>query len=315
MLNRRYLRIKVMQALYAYFQGDVSDIRQAEKRLFVDVGKIYDLYIYLMQLLLEVRSHAERVIEDSKLKRLPTAEDLTPNLKFIQNKFLQKLADNKRLQSEVRNRKVSWQDEGEMVKKMFNLIKTSEEYADYMKSDNESFRSHKSFIEDVYKHFIAGFELMHSMFEERNINWADDIDFVHAMVVKTISNYSESNSPEEGLLELYKDEKDDKAFMSELLTKTILHDKENAKFVAEKTKNWEVDRIALMDILLMKMAITEVLRISNVPVKVSLNEYIEISKMYSTPKSKIFINGVLDKLVADFKEKELIKKTGRGLVE
>jgi N utilization substance protein B len=315
MLNRRYLRIKVMQALYAYFQSDVKDLNKSEKQLLSSIHKIYDLYLYLLSLLLEIRDHAERVLEDAKSKRLPTAEDLSPNKKFIENKFLIQLSKNAVLQKELNARKISWQNEPELIKKIFNAIRSSDEYSQYLASDNDSYKSHKNFIEDVYKHEIAGLEAVHNLFEEIDIYWTDDIDFVNVMVIKTINSYSESATQHEGLFKLYKDAEEDKEFVEELFRKTIIHEETNEKYIGDKTKNWEVDRIAMMDVLLMKMAITEVLHFPSIPVKVSLNEYIELSKMYSTPKSKLFINGILDKLVMDFKTNKQIKKVGRGLME
>lgn len=315
MLNRRHLRIKVMQALYAYFQSDVKDLNKSEKQLLISIDKIFDLYLYLLSLLLEIRDHAENVLNEAKNKRLPTAEDLNPNTKFIENKFLIQLSKNSVLKKEIAAKKISWQNDPELVKKIFNSIRSSEEFTSYMTSDNNSYKSHKNFIEDVYKHHIAGFELLHNLFEDLNIYWADDIDFVNSMVIKTINLYNENSGDSEGLFKLYKDESEDKEFVKDLFRKTIIHDQENEKFIGDKTKNWEVERIAMMDVLLMKMAITEVLHFTGIPIKVSLNEYIELSKMYSTPKSKIFINGILDKLVFDFKETNKIKKTGRGLME
>ncbi len=315
MLNRRYLRIKVMQALYAYFQSDVKDLVKSEKQLLLSINKIYDLYLYLMSLLLEIRDHAENVLEDAKNKQLPTAQDLAPNRKFVENKFFKQLSQNTVLQKDLNTYKISWQNEPELIKKIFNAIRSSEEYEKYLASDDNSYASDKNFIEDIYKHHIAGYELLHSLFEELNIYWADDIDFVNVMVIKTINTYPETANTSQGLFKLYKDAEEDKEFVVELFRKTILYEETNEKYIGDKTKNWEVDRIAMMDVLLMKMAITEVLHFNNIPVKVSLNEYIELSKMYSTPKSKLFINGILDKLVMDFKSNQQIKKVGRGLME
>ncbi len=315
MLNRRYLRIKVMQALYGYFQSDEKDLGKGEKEMFNSIDKIYDLYIYLISVIIELRDVAENISEDAKTKRLPTKEDLNPNKKFIDNQLIKQLSENISLKREMTQRKITWQTEGELIKKIFLAVKNSEEYSKYMSSEVASYEADRDFIAEAFKHCIADFELLNHFFEEKSIHWIDDIRLVHSMVVKTITSFKENSEPTFSLMPLYKDAEDDKQFVKDLYRKTALQDKETEKLIAEKTKNWEVDRIAMMDVLLMKMAIAEILDFSSIPVKVTLNEYIEISKLYSTPKSKIFINGILDKLVVDFKSQNKLAKTGRGLME
>lgn len=315
MLNRRYLRIKVMQALYAFFQSDNKDLAKGERELFHNIERIYDLYLTMLLLLVEIRDLAENSAEEGKNKRLPSAHDLDPNRKFIENRFLKQLASNQQLRKQVTNRKLSWQVDAELVKKVFNQVRGSELYAAYMNSGESSFRADADFIAEMYKDFIAEFELLEHHFEEKSIYWVDDYYLVNAMVIKTIQTFEEHRGENQNLMSLYKDEEEDKQFIVELYRKTVISDKDNEKYIGDKTKNWEVDRIAMMDVLLMKMAITEILNFPSIPVKVTLNEYIEISKLYSTPKSKGFINGILDKLVIDFRQEQKIKKTGRGLIE
>ena len=315
MLNRRYLRIKVMQALYAFIQSPDKDMAKGEKNLHNNISKIYDLYIHLLMLLGEIRDHAANTLEEAKNKHLPTPADINPNTRFIDNVVFKQLAANRNLEREIRERKISWQGESEMIKKIFQQIRDGESFKSFLASSDTSYKTQRDLIINIYSEFISGNETLEYYFEEKNIYWVDDIDFVNAMVIKTISALTESSDENTPLMKLYKDEEDDKKFMVDLFRKTILNDEESEKFIGEKTKNWEMDRIAMMDVLLMKMAITEILNFNNIPVKVSLNEYIEISKEYSTPKSKIFINGILDKLVADFKANDTIKKVGRGLME
>jgi transcription antitermination protein NusB len=315
MLNRRYLRIKVMQALYAFFQSDNKDMGKGEREMFHNIEKIYDLYIIMLLLLIDIRDVAENSMEDAKNKKLPTSEDLDPNTKFIENRFIKQLAANQQLLKQASNRKVSWQNDMELVKKVFNQVRSSAEYGRYMNSSENSYKEDAAFVIDIYKRYIAEFELLEHHFEEKSIYWADDFHLVNAMVVKTIQSFEESRGEHMVLMPLYKDEEEDRQFIVDLYRKTILHDKENEQYIGEKTQNWEVERIAMMDVLLMKMAITEILNFSSIPVKVTLNEYIEISKLYSTPKSKGFINGILDKLVIDFKEQQKFRKAGRGLIE
>ncbi|MGB3947299.1 MAG: transcription antitermination protein NusB [Bacteroidia bacterium] len=304
-----------MQALYGFFQSDNKDLPKAERELFNGIDKIYDLYIYQLAFLVELKHVATSLMEDAKNKRLPTKDDLEPNLKFIENKFINQLAENIHLKREMNNRKISWNNEYELVKKVFNLIKASDEYGKYMNVSDNSYKTDRKFIGEIFKEYVADYELLNHLYEERNLHWGDDIYIVNPMIVKTIEGFKEDATPEFPLLPLYKDREEDEQFMKELFRQTAINDEETKKLIGEKTKNWEVERIAMMDVLLMQMAITEVLHFSSIPVKVTLNEFIEISKMYSTPKSKVFINGILDKLVADFKAENKLTKTGRGLME
>lgn len=311
MLNRRYLRIKTMQALYSYFQQDRPDIGLHEKELFKSLDKIYDLYIYVLVLLNDMHHTAHLVLEENKNKRLPSKEDLDPNLKFIQNAILVSLSESGELRRELTNRKISWQNDFDLVRKLFLELRNSDLYKNYMANESRSVKEDKQFLTSVVTEFLYEHDLLNHLFEEKNIHWADDTYGAFSMVAKTI----ESFTTEFKLLPLFKDAEDDKQFISTLFRKTIAGDKEYESLIDAKTKNWELDRIAAMDILLMKMAIAEFLNVSNVPVKVSLNEYIDISKEYSTPNSRTFINGVLDKIIADLKRDNKIQKTGRGLME
>ena len=304
-----------MQALYAFFQSDNKDLPKAERELFNGIDKIYDLYIYQLAFLVELKHVATSLMEDAKNKRLPTQEDLDPNLKFLENKFINQLSENIHLKREMNNRKISWNNEYELVKKVYNIIKASEEYGKYMNVSDNSYKTDRKFIGEIFKEYIADYELLNHVYEERNLHWGDDIYIVNPMIVKTIESFKEDSNPDFPLLPLYKDREEDEQFMKELFRETAINDEETKKLIGEKTKNWEVERIAMMDVLLMQMAITEVLHFSSIPVKVTLNEFIEISKMYSTPKSNVFINGILDKLVGDFRAANRLTKTGRGLME
>jgi N utilization substance protein B len=315
MLNRRYLRIKVMQALYGFFQSDTRDLGRSERELFANIDKVYDLYIYQLAFFLELQHVANVMIEEAKEKHLPTKEELDPNRKFIDNKFLQQLAENIHLKREMNNRRINWNNEFELVRKVYNTIRGSEMYSEYMNNPVHDYKTDRNFMISVFKEFIADYELVNHIYEEKNLHWGDDIYLVNPMVVKTIESFKEDVEPDFHLMSLYKDREDDMDFVKDLFRQTAIRNEENEKLIGDKTKNWEVERIALMDVLLMKMAITEVLHFSNIPVKVTLNEFIEISKMYSTPKSKIFINGILDKLIADFKRENKLNKMGRGLME
>ena len=315
MLNRRYLRIIVMKALYGFFQSDTRDLAKSEKELFRNIDKIYDLYIYQLAIFQELRHVASIILEEAKGKHLATSANLNPNLRFVENKFIAQLTENIHLQREINNRKISWDNEFELIKRIYNDIKASEYYWKYMNVSDNSYKTDRSFILAVFKENIAEFELLNHLYEERNLNWGDDIYIVNPMIVKTIESFKEEATPDFKLLPLYKDKEDDAEFVKELFAQTALRNEEIEKLIKDKTKNWEIERIAMMDVLLMKMAISEIIHFSNIPVNVSLNEYIEISKIYSTPKSNAFINGILDKLVADLKAADKVNKMGRGLME
>lgn len=304
-----------MQALYAFFQSDNKDMAKGERELFMGIDKIYDLYIYQLAFLVELQHVANVLSEDAKNKKLPTSNDLNPNLKFIENKFITQLAENIHLKREMNNRKISWNNEFELVKKVFNNIKASEEYTKYMALTDNSYQTHLDFAIEIFKENMADFELLNHFYEEKNLNWGDDIYLVNPMVVKTIESFKENAQPDFSLFPLFKDKEEDEQFIKDLFRQTILREPETKKLIADKTKNWEVERIAMMDVLLMKMAVTEIMHFPSIPVKVSLNEFIEISKIYSTPKSKVFINGILDKLLLDLKTEGKLNKVGRGLME
>jgi N utilization substance protein B len=300
-----------MQTLYSYFQQEKPDIVFYEKELFKSLDKIYDLYLYILVLFTDIHHTALLVTEENKNKRLPSKEDLEPNLRFIENVVLVSLTRSEELKKEVANRKISWQSDFDLVRKLYAELRATDLYKNYMASATPSVKEDKQFLISLATEFLYEHDLLNHLFEEKNIHWADDTFGAFSMVSRTFENFTGVLK----LVPLYKDKEDDTQFVSTLFRKTIAGDKEYDKLIDEKTKNWELDRIAAMDILLMKMAIAEFMNASNVPVKVSLNEYIDISKEYSTPNSKTFINGVLDKIIADLKRDNKIQKTGRGLME
>lgn len=303
-----------MQALYSYFQSGNTDLAKAEKEMFQQIEKVYDLYVYVLVLLTDIHHAATLVIEENKNKRLPSKEDLNPNTKFIDNSILVQLSANEQLKKEIANRKVSWQNDLDMVRKLFSEIRNGDDYKAYMSSGQQSAKEDKSFIELMIRNHIADNQLLEFWLEEKNIFWTDDIFLVLTNVLKTIESADDAEGKIK-LAPLYKDPEDDKLFARTLFSKCIAYNQQAEEMISAKTQNWEIERIAFLDVLLMKMALTEVLYLTNIPVKVSLNEYIEIAKQYSTPKSKVFINGILDKAIAELKEKGEVKKTGRGLLE
>lgn len=313
MLNRRHLRIKVLQALYAYFQSNSDNYMKSENEMMQAIDHIYDLYIYLLLSFEEVKRQAERRIEENKNKLRPSEEDLNPNLKLVHNKVIALLEENINLRHASEELKVNWvgDENQELFRKMFIEIRESETFFEFMNNDIEGFEEDKAFALALFKEEIANFPHLYNFFEEKRIDWLDDIDLACNMVIKTVKGFEEGG--ENDILPLYKDPEDEKVFIKTLLKETIQRNKENEILIDELTSNWELDRIAKMDVLLMKMAITEMQVFNNIPTKVTLNEYIEISKFYSTPKSNGFINGVLDKAISRLEKEGKINKIGRGL--
>lgn len=315
MLNRRHLRIKVLQALYAFFQDEEAEMGKAERQLMFSVTKFHELYIYLLAIL--QRLHLLRVekMEMARKRRVPTDEDLNPNLRFVENPFLVELSANKALNKAVETYKIQWdEDRLAIVKDAYQKMLGLPEYQGYMSGEGEM--NDQQIVTKVLKECIANNELIQHHLDEMSIFWVDDLDLASSMAIKTIKAWKKVEEEGKGeVLGLYKDEKEEKDFVEKLFRNTILESAEHEELIGEKTKNWDLDRIAYMDMLLMKMALTEARTFKSIPTKVTMNEYLELSKYYSTPKSNAFINGVLDKLFAEMKEDGRIKKIGRGLLE
>lgn len=315
MLNRRHLRIKVLQTLYAFTQSNNSNLVAGEKELLHGVDKMYDLYIYYLTMFDSFTHFAELKMEEAKRKRFAKEEDLNPNLKFINNRFIALLKENYAIKNASIATKINWSGdvEQDVLKKLYNSLTQNEIYIDYMDSEEQSFEEDKNFIVKLFRKEICNFELLLHFFEEKSIYWQDDIDLVCSMVIKTLKMFKSPEDVDKEILPLYKDDEED--FIKELFRKGLKNLEENYTIIAEQTKNWESDRIALMDRLLMNLAITEAQAFPYIPTNVTLNEYIEISKFYSTPKSNSFINGVLDKIFTAMQKDGSIKKIGRGLIK
>jgi N utilization substance protein B len=302
-----------MQVVYAWLNDEGSDLSKAEKSLWFNIDKSYDLYHYLMSLLLEVRKYAQERIDIAASKILPTYEDLHPNTRFVDNRVLVQMNDNTSLIQYIARKKLSWTDHDEVVKKLYHAVMGSDYYKKFMKQEEISYADEKQLVIDILTNEFENLELMYHVLEEQNIFWNDDIEFVISMILRTIDRFRESNPVGGNMLPLFKNE-DDREFAKTLLRKIIVRYDEYKTLIEKHTRNWEIDRIALMDIQLMVMAIAEMVEFPEIPIKVTLNEYIELAKFYSTNKSNEFINGILDKIIVELKEDKKIVKTGRGLI-
>ena len=312
MINRRHIRVKVMQSVYAMLQSHNDDIIREEKLLKHSVLKMFDLYALNMQLLVEIQKLAAKKIALSKKKILATESDLKPNTKFINNKVILTVSESVSLDGFIAlNNLNNWEENNEYVKIIFEELQKSDLYKNYLALEEDSFKLDKIFVLDFFKEIIAPNEKLAEYYEDNMISWADDIPFVNTWVVKTLSKQKAGGLFVLG--SLYKD-KDDEDFVSQLFRKTVLKQAEYEKDIAKKTPNWESDRIAEIDMILIKMSITEFINFPSIPTRVTINEYIEISKDYSTSKSSYFINGVLDKISKEFIANKKIVKIGRGLI-
>ena len=301
-----------MQSIYAMQQSHNDDIIREEKFLKHSILKMFDLYVLNFQLIIEVQKLAAKKIALSKKKILATKEDLKPNTKFLENKLINTISESISLESYLElNKLINWELDNEYVKIVFEELQKSDLYKKYLDTLEDSFKIDKAFVMDFFKEIIAPNEKLAEYYEDKMISWVDDIPFVNTWVVKSLSKHK--NDQTFTLGSLYKD-KDDEDFVSELFKKTILKHKEYEIDITDKTPNWETDRIADIDMILIKMAITEFLNFPSIPTRVTINEYIEIAKDYSTSKSSYFINGVLDKISKEFTKDKRIVKIGRGLL-
>jgi N utilization substance protein B len=316
LVNRRYLRVKVFQALYSYFRTEGADLQKIERQLFDSVNELNDLYLHLVALIIEMESVSREILESNRRKQLPSPEDLKPNMRFVENRVFKILKESEELAMILERANISWSEEHDDLRRAFKQFRTEDAFILYMTREDNNIQTDKAIIEVLFKEKLGLNDVIHASLEEKNIFWRDDLPYAALGLIKTIQGVSEDQKVGIGFLaDLYKNKKEDQSFAKELLRKTVDFSDEYGEIVAAKSDNWETERIALLDMLLMKMALTELEHFPTVPVKVTLNEYIELAKIYSTPKSKYFINGVLDKLVAEFKESKRIDKRGRGLIE
>ena len=312
MINRRHIRVKVMQSVYATLQSQNDDLTKEEKFLIHSIEKMADLHALLLNLFVEVQEMASKYIEITKKKHLASATEKNPSTKFINNQVINIFKESVSLNDYIEKKKLNnWKTDDEFVRVVWDLIRESKAYEDYLKSDENSFKDDKKFILEVFKNIIAPNEKLADYFEGQHISWVDDIPFVNTWIVKDINGLKESKSFV--LSALYKDE-DDEKFVLNLYRKVVLNQEKYDKDIDDKTPNWDTERIANIDMILMKMAICEFLEFPSIPTKVSMNEYIEISKDYSSKKSSYFINGVLDKILKELITSKRIQKIGRGLL-
>lgn len=315
MLNRRHLRIKALQNIFAWHMTDKKDIPGRLKGLMQSIDSVYEMYIRMLSLLVDVTQYTSYDAEERANLKLPTAADLNPNKKLLKNKFALLLQENSEFIAAVEKYKVNWHSDLGFLKGIFIKLKASSEYQQYLDAPGGELESEKEIIRFIFRKIILKDANVIQAFEDKFINWSVDREVMQGMVAKTIKTFSSEDPLNNNLIPISADWTEDSKFVQDLFTYTLKNDKQYQEIISERTKNWEADRIALMDTILMKMAICEMMNFPTIPLKVSINEYLELSKDYSTPKSNTFINGILDKILNDLKRTDSIVKTGRGLIE
>ena len=319
MLNRRFLRIKVLQALYAYIESGETNINNGIKNLLESIDKLYELFIWQLSFLVETKRYAENKITENKHKYIPTYEDLHPNLKYVNNRLLNLIEDNIDFKKQEAALKINWADDHQdVVKKYYAMMKDTQEYKKYMAAKTDSFAEDRKFIVTMITNYFADLDVLQDFYEDKSIYFCDDYHLVSSMLIEFIGKMKNFDVNSK-LPSIYKEdtaEKNaDERFIQDLFRDTMSHYEEFGQLIADNTNNWEKERICLMDMIILKMALTEFVCFPFIPVKVSMNEYIEISKYFSTPKSKIFVNGILDKLAKKLTDSGKIKKNGIGLLD
>jgi N utilization substance protein B len=313
MLNRRHIRVKVMQSIYAMHQHQSDNLDKEEKFLFQSIENTQNLYLLLLSALIEIKKKEEEYIDLASKKHLATKEERNPNLKFINNKALVLLTESEALETALDDNNINnWKLNDDIILGLIDTIKESELYQNYMEKPTSSFEDDKNFIADLYTEVIAPSDRLYDYLEDHKLTWVDDLPGINTLIVKQIKQLKSEN---DALVipKVYKDS-DDKEFVRNLFRKTVLNEVELSKEYIDKTPNWDVERIAEIDTIILKMAICELLKFPSIPTKVTINEYLEIAKEYSTPKSSIFINGILDNLVKEFDRDGKLQKAGRGLL-
>jgi len=307
------MRIKTFQILFSKFSQNEIDFDKSYKELQKSILKTQDLYFLLLRLLVDVKDLNREKLEINKNKHLATPEDLNPKTNFLENRIVKYIETNQQYLRYQNTNTLNWSNHSDIVEKIYKAFIQSEDYQKYINTKQHNFKSEKQIISYFFEEIVGQSTEIINVLEEISIYWTEDFEFVINNILKTIRQFKENETEEKILSESYKN-KDDKQFAYDLLKYTLQNHDEHIDLIEKYAKNWEIDRLIQVDILLIEMALSELIYLDSIPIKVSLDEYIELSKFYSSAKSKIFINGILDKIIVDFKENGKIQKKGRGLI-
>ena len=310
MISRRLLRIKILQVLYAHFNSEGSGLAKLEKDLIFSIQKAYDLYFYLFSLVIAVKRYADSRIELARNKKLPTYEDLHPNTRFVDNEVIRQIEKNAAFNQFTSERTISWVNYPELIRNLYNKMIESPYYKEYMERPLCSYDDDRQLLVDFFENELEEYDMFYEILEEQSIFWNDDIEFTVIMAIKTILDMSPRKL---SFLPMYKSD-EDREFAYSLLRSCLEHYNEYHQFIEKYVDNWDIERVAQIDNLILHIAINELVEFPSIPIKVTFDEYLELAKHYSTPKSSIFINGLLDKISSDLTEQGKISKIGRGLM-
>ncbi len=313
MLNRRHIRVKVLQTIYAMHQSGSDDLEKTEKFLIASMDNLQDLYLLMVSILIEINNKEKEFLTISSKKHLATPEEKDPNRKFVDNSVLNYLATNKSIASALEQRKINnWKQNDDYLLLLLDSTKKSVIYKTYMSNRISTFEEDKCFVADLFAEVIAPNEKLYDYLEDYRLTWVDDIPLVNTIILKQLKSIKALKDSDFTVPALFKDD-EDQDFAKQLFRKTVLREYELAKEFIDRTPNWDPDRISEVDTIMLKMAICEFLHFPSIPIKVTINEYLEIAKEYATPKSSLFINGILDNLVKEFQRTNKLLKSGRGL--
>lgn len=292
MINRKLIRVKIVQLTYAYYQNGHHNMDTAEKELLFSLSKAYDLYNYLLGLIVAITQEERRRV-DIATRRAEREGTETPSQRFAFNKFATQLEENKQLNLFMEDKKMSWENDVEAVRKLCDQIERSPLYQEYMMSDAENYETDRELWRRIYRTLIQGNEDLDAILEEKSLYWNDDKEIVDTFVLKTIKRFDPANKADQELLPEY-DDTEDREYALKLFRSTILNADTYQRYMSETSRNWNFSRLAYMDVVLMQIAIAEMLTFPNIPISVTINEYVDLAKLYSTPKSGGYINGMLD---------------------
>jgi N utilization substance protein B len=296
MINRTLIRLKIVQLVYSYYQNGGKNIDSAEKELLFSLSKAYDLYNYLLMLIIAVTRFAEEQVERQERNNKISHSDQVVNRRFAENLFVQQLEVNKQLIDFKETQKKSWDNDKDYIKSLYNKIVTSDIYKEYMNAEESSYMADREVWRKIYKNIIMKDEEIDNVLEEQSLYWNDDKEVVDTFVLKTIKRFEEKNGADQELMPEYKDE-EDREFAIRLFRRAILNDEDYRSLINQNVKNWEFSRLAYMDVIIMQIALAEILSFPAIPVSVTINEFVEIAKYYSTAKSGGYINGIIDSIV------------------
>ncbi|MDR3260663.1 MAG: transcription antitermination factor NusB [Tannerella sp.] len=307
MINRILIRIKVLQIVFAFYQNGENDLKVAENELLLSLRRSYDLYYYFLLLIVEITQLQEQRIEAGKNKYRPSEEEMHPNMRFVDNRFVRQVQSNEALLKYVKDHGISWMNETDFVKEILDKILASDIYLDYLENPDDSYQTDREFWRAVFRRLICGNRELEEALENISIYWNDDVDIIETFVIKTIKRFAESAGSKQELLPMFKDE-EDYEFVLTLFRQSLMHGDAYRERISHHLKNWESERIANMDLVIMQVALAELLNFPKIPINVTLNEYIDAAKYYSTPKSGPFINGILDAVIQELKNEKLLPR-------